>query len=328
VAAINLAKLSQIPYLDIANLQGRFISTLTFHDAGKWRMWLMAGDQLLEVKAWPAEACYFSSAPEAVHDIYFHFLDFIAQRASFDSIQKPILGLRDDIFNLSASIAKIAHLHATRDALKTGVSRMVITEVEYIFSVCKSIFDLLQEIICVLWHSTRLLDIAVEKKPLKETFAKTILHGGRVSTAEELRSRFGLPASVSDFYVRHAEFFMTLRDFRNNIIHRGSQFQTIYSAESGFLVNDSIRPFSSMKIWREEEKDPNGLAPLVPALGVVIRNTLAACEDFSLTVQQVIQFPPPIAPGMKFYMRSYFNEAFSAVLEDANERVIRTQPSH
>lgn len=327
MTSVDLTKLAQIPYLDVPNLNGRFISTLMFHDAGNWRMWLMAGDQLVEVQAWPAESYYFSKDPEATHDIYFHFLDFIAQRASFSAVQKPILGLRDDIFNLSASIAKIAHLHATRDALKTGVSRMVITEVEYIFAVCKSIFDLLQEIICALWESVQLLDSSVQKKPLKETFAKAILFSGRVATADELTTRFGLPEPLANFYIRNATFFMTLRDFRDNIIHRGSQVQTIYSGESGLLVSETIRPFVSMNIWREDEKEPNGLVPLVPALGVVIRNTLAACEDFSATVQQVIEFPSPIAPGMKLYMRGYFNEAFAALLLDANERVTREQRS-
>jgi hypothetical protein len=59
-----LTKLSAIPYLDVLHLQGRFISTLTFYDAGNWRMWIPAGDQLVEVKAWPAEAFYFSSGPD------------------------------------------------------------------------------------------------------------------------------------------------------------------------------------------------------------------------------------------------------------------------
>ena len=43
--------------------------------------------------------------------------------------------------NLSASLAKIRLLHRTRKEHKTGVSRMVATEIEYLHSVCRSIFD-------------------------------------------------------------------------------------------------------------------------------------------------------------------------------------------
>ena len=88
---IDISKLSTIPYLDLSNLQGRFISTMIFYDSGVWRMWISVGDQLVEIKAWPAESFYFSVEPESPFDICFHFLDFISQRASFPELQKPVL---------------------------------------------------------------------------------------------------------------------------------------------------------------------------------------------------------------------------------------------
>lgn len=321
MANIDLSKLSVIPYLDIPNLNGRFISTLTFHDAGAWRMWIPAGDQLVEIKGWPAESFYFAAEPESATDICFHFLDFIAQRASFSELQKPILGLRDDVFNLSASLAKILHLQTTKDIVGQGVSRMVVTEIEYLFSVCRSVFDLLQEIASTLWESINLLDSSVKKKPLKETFSKMVLFQGKASTEKELIARFGLPQPLAAYYVRNSEFFITLREFRDNVIHRGSQVQTIFSSETGFLIQHSLKPFSGMEIWREEEKQPNNLVPLIPAVCAIIHKTLSACEDFSSTIEQIIEFPSQIAPNMRFYMRGYFNETLSAALRDANSRL-------
>lgn len=321
MTGIELAKLSTIPYLDLSNLQGRFISTLTFHDEGKWRMWISAGDRLSEIKGWPAEAFYFSSGPESPTDLYFHFLDFIAQRASFPELQKPIHGLQDDVFNLSASLAKITHLHRISNTVGTGVSRMVVTEVEYLFSVCRSIFDLLQEIARALWETIHLNDSSVKKRPLKETFSKMVLFKGRESTQAELIERFGLPQPLAAYYKRNAGFFLTLRDFRDNIVHRGSQVQTIFSGESGFLIQHSLKPFSNMEIWKDDEKHPNNLVPLFPALGIVVYKTLFACEDFSSTIEQVIKFPPPIVPGMRFFMRGFFNELFNATLLDASDRL-------
>lgn len=320
---IDLAKLSVIPYLDIPNLHGRFISSLIFHDDGKWRMWMPAEDQLFEIKAWPAESFYFSAEPESPTDIYLHFLDFIAQRASFPELQKPILGLRDDVFNLSASLAKISHLHAARDEVGTGVSRMVVTEVEYLFSVCRSIFDLLQEIAATLWKTIHLHDTSVNKRHLKETFSKMVLFQGRESTQDELTERFGLPRPLAAYYKRNVDFFLTLKDFRDNIIHRGSQVQTIFSSDSGFLIQNTLRPFSTMEIWRDDEKQENNLVPLLPALGIVVHKTLSACEDFSSTLEKVIEFPPPIAPKMRFFMRGYFNGLFSETLFDASNRLTK-----
>lgn len=321
MTGIELANLLTIPYLDTSNIQGRFISTLMFHDGGKWRTWLPVGDKLIEMKAWPAEAFYFSSEPESPTDIYLHFLNFIAQRASFPGAQKPIHGLHDDIFNLSASLAKISHLHTTRDAVGNGVSRMVATEVEYVFSVCRSIFDLLQEIACALWSSIELHDTSVKRKPLPDSFSKMVRYEGRESTEEELSKRFGLPQPLAAYYKRNAGFFLTLREFRDNIIHHGSKVQSLFSNESGFFIQHSLRPFSNMNIWRGEEILKNNLAPLLPALGVVAYKTISACEDFSSTIEKIIQFPPPIAPGMRLFMRGYFNESFSATIADAANRL-------
>lgn len=318
---MNISKLSTIPYLDLSNLHGRFISTLMFYDSGVWRTWITAGDQLLEIKARPAETFYFSVEPESPFDICFHFLDFIAQRASFYELQKPILGLRDDVFNLSASIAKISHLHATRDIIGAGISRMAVTEVEYLFAICKSIFDLLQEIASALWKTIILHASSVKKKSLRATFSGMVLFEGRSSTEPELVERFGLPQPLAAYYVRNTDFFMTLREFRDNIIHRGSPIQKIFSSDTGFLVQHSLKPFSKMNIWSDNEKQPNDLVPLLPALGIVIHKTLSACEDFSSTIEKIIQFPAPIVPSMKFFMRGYFNEAFSSTLRDANERL-------
>lgn len=270
----------------------------------------------------------FSLESELTTDIYLHFLDFIAQRASFPKLRKLILGLQDDVFNLSASLAKISHLHVTRDVVGTGVSRMVVTEIEYLFSVCRSIFDLLQEIATALWETIELYDTSVEKRPLKEKFSKMVLFKDKRSTQDEISERFGLPQPLAAYYMRNADFFLTLRDFRDNIIHRGSKVQTIFSSESGFLIQQSLRPFSSMKIWRDDEKK-NDLVPLLPALGIVVHKTLLACEDFCSTIEQVIQFPPPIAPGMRFFMRGYFNEILSATLCDAANRLTNhsTEPA-
>jgi len=320
--SIDMTTLSEIPYLDLFNLQGRFISSLIFYDEGKWRTWMCAGDRVMEMKAWPAETFYFSADPESPNDLWFHFLDFIAQRASYPCIRKPISGLRDDVFNLSASVAKISHLHATKDAIGTGVCRMVVTEIEYMFSVCRSIFDLLQEIISELWESVQLLDQTIKKRAMQKTFSKVVLFKGRLTTQSELMERFGLPFNLADFYTRNAGFFITLRELRNNIIHNGSQVQTIFPDAGGFLIQKSLRPFSTMDVWRDDERKENGLVPLLPALGMVIHKTLSACEDFSTTIERLIQFPPPIVPSMRFFMRGYFNDAFSDILRDSNNRVL------
>jgi hypothetical protein len=137
---VDLSKLATIPYLDLSDLQGRTLSSLCFYD-GDWKMWLSAGDQLIQTRAWPVESFYFARAPEQQSDLCLQTLNFVAQRASFPELMKAFVGFQDDIFNVSASLAKIGFLHAhrnSRDSIKHGIGRMAITEVEYVLSVCRS----------------------------------------------------------------------------------------------------------------------------------------------------------------------------------------------
>lgn len=323
---IELKKLDAIPYIDKDQLQGRFISTMHFYHGGRWELYVDIGDRLLPIDARPAEAFYFAKEEEKDTDLYFHFLDFIAQHACFYGMDKPILGLRDDLFNLSASVAKIEHLHATREAIKSGVSRMVATEIEYIYSVCRSMFDLLQEISSKLWAASILVDAEAEaarrrKKPLPETFSKVLYaKDDQIRTPEEIEARFGIPRLWAEYYVGHAAFFTGLRKFRDGIIHAGSQLDYVFDTEHGFLVGKKQRPFAGFDIWAADEHYDNDTVPLMPALGQVILQTILSCEDFSHMIVNAFAFPPPIVPGMKFFMRGYFDKSFGSLLQDALRR--------
>jgi hypothetical protein len=321
---VDLSKLAAIPYLDLSDLQGRTFSSLCFHD-GDWKMWISAGDQLMQIHAWPAESCFFARAPECQSDLCLQTLNFIAQRASFPELMKAFVGFQDDVFNVSASLAKIGLLHAHRDTIKHGIGRMAVTEVEYILSVCRSMFDLLQEMVSHLWERIQLVDSAIRKRSLKQSFTDMILQTGKPASATQIIERFGLPPALAEVYVKHSQFFLSLRRIRDNVVHRGSQMQTIFDGDRGFLVAAHLRPFSDWNIWREDEREPNNLVPLLPALGLIVHHTLNACEEFFHALEGVIRFPAPLVPGMAFFMRGYFNDEFVAVLRDAAQREAASQ---
>ncbi|SDC63491.1 hypothetical protein SAMN05216185_103453 [Pseudomonas guariconensis] len=320
----SIGTLNDIPFLNLSQAGGKFCSSLNFFKEGEWRIWLSLGDgRFVETYGWPAEGCYFGDAAQQETDVYLHFMDFIAQKASYEEVSKPFLGLHDDLCNLSASLAKISHIHKTKDVLGVGDSRMVVTEVEYFFSVCRSMIDLFQEIACKLWNKlTIYVDYLPEKKNLRNSFREMVWYKDRLTTKEELQSRFGLPEPWADFYLRHADFFLQIRKFRDNIVHNGSQVQTIFSGESGYLVNLNFKPFGDVKVWRESDKVKNDLVPLMPALGMIAFMTLLVCEDFSEMMQRTFEFPEPIVPGMRLFTRGFFDEHFVAVLGDARDRYV------
>ncbi|WP_167883468.1 hypothetical protein, partial [Leptospira wolffii] len=93
---------------------------------------------------------------------------------------------------------------------------------------------------------------------------------------------------------------------RDNIIHHGSSFPSIYHCERGFGIDAEILPFSKYSLWKNEKLEKNKIAPLRTALGFIILKTIEACNDFSQTIQSTVQFPPMIAPGFQLYMRSEY----------------------
>ena len=313
--------LADLPFLTKGDLGGRFLCTSTFYD-GSWRTWLAIeedGRKLIEVQAWPAESFYFGTQPEQPSDICSAFLTFVAQHANFDGFYPPFSAIQDDLFNLSASLAKLDLIHAAGE--KAGASRMAATEVEYILLVCRSIFDLLQELVAKLWKTIKLADGTVKAQQLKKTFSDMTLADNKLRPAAQISAQYGLPMIIAECYARHAPMFLKIRQFRDNLVHRGYQVQMIFRGDAGFEIRKRLGPFVDLNIWRDDEIQPNDIVPLLPALGLVIHGTLAACEDFAHTLASCIQLPTAMVPDMALFMRGYFNDALVAAMADANQRL-------
>jgi hypothetical protein len=319
---VNIAELSKIPFLNHTQMGGRFLCSTVFFD-GEWRAWIDAGEQLIATRMWPAESVYFGKSAEKETDFRFHFLDLMGQRLNYLPITRQMFGLQDDVFNLSASLAKIRLLHRTRNDHKSGASRMVATEVEYLYGVCRSVFDLLQEVIAILWGSIKLRDDTVKKQQLKsKSYGDIILHDGKLRTVEELSKRFpGFPPPLIDCYVRSGVFFSELRDFRNKIAHQGAGVQVVFDGEDDFEISENRLPFSEMNIWQDADRRPNGLVPLMPALGFMIYRTLECCDYFSQTIENIFTLPPLMVPNFYLFLRGYFNEELAVALNDIQARL-------
>jgi len=326
---------TSIPFIDTENLQGRIVISGTFHDRNQWKTWVSSADgQLLELKITNmTDGFYFASQPQSPSDANFEFMNFIAQHASFPELKKAILGIMDDISNLSASLSKLKLLHDSRNEIGTGIVKMAATEVEYILSVCRSLFDLLQEVIAKLWEMVTITDPSITKRSMKnkKSFADIAVSNEKPVEAHALVEKYGLPHALADLYASSAPFFIGLRKIRDNLIHNGSNLQTIFSSDTDFLISGHLRPFDDMKIWRDEENAPNNLVPLRPAINAVVYRTLAVCERFSVIMQQNFQLPPPLVPGMRIFMRGPFNDFFLDAMTDAMHResiLVATAPAN
>ncbi|WP_367899168.1 hypothetical protein AB3N61_18275 [Leptospira sp. WS58.C1] len=303
-------QLKDIPFFDHRQINShRVIPSLFFYESGSWHSWISTQDGLLKIKAIPGEGTYFSKLPEHEDDIYLEFFNFLGQRVLRKEILYPVNGIRNDIMNICASLRKLSLLYEFSNNKSFEVSRMVITELEYLIGVCRSIFDLLQEIIAALWKTVVLTDESVVKKNLHKSFRKMVIENEQILEQAVIKDRFAIPEALAQFYCEYAEFFQILRKFRDNIAHHGSSLDYIFLTRRGFAVKDTAKPFSLFNVWNEEHKLPNSLASLRVPVAYMIRKTLGACEDFALSIQKFIRFPDELAPDYKlFFKMSYSSE--------------------
>lgn len=118
-------------------------------------------------------------------DIVIDFLDIYYQFLSWPDVMGIIPDIIEDIRNMSACISKIAIYQAMSKESTSHLRRFVITEIEYLFSVCRSLYDLLQFVIKNTWNK-----LQIEGEPTKTTlpsaFSDMVLHGGKPRTANDL----------------------------------------------------------------------------------------------------------------------------------------------
>lgn len=304
---IDGSELSKIPFIDKENIGGRALTCLTFHDGEEWHSWLARPDGVHHLKGRPVEADYFGKAPESATDVYLDFLNFMAQRACWIDAVRPIGAVCGDIHNLGASLAKIDVFYELSKERKTETTRFVTTEIEYIFSVCRSLFDLFQKVIGRIWSRIRLNDEGIEKKNLPESFRRMVITDKRAMTSAEIADRWHIPTVLADYYFRQGPFFELLRSYRDQVAHHGRELRSLFVTERGFAVRSDTEPFASFNVWDEMHLLPNQLASVRPVLAHVILETLRACEEFSITIQSIISFPPDIAPGFRLFLRGSYN---------------------
>lgn len=296
----------ELPYLKLEALEGRPIPIHMFHDGNRWHLWLPLKNGFLQpVRVHDCvEMVYLAPKPVRVSDAYFSFVDFIYKHIDLKHTRSFVSALTSDVFNLGASLRKLDLLRAFENF--EGKSRLVMTELEYLLLLCRSMFDLLQEISSRIWDTVQLLDTSIKKRKLPSSFRNVVLHQNNIQSPEEIQNRFGLPSSLSLWYFECAPFFCKLRDVRDAIVHQPIQEPLIYIDHRGFFIGVDSSPvqFREIMKWPEHILENERIGPLNYFVAYLINETLAACEKFVVAITREIKFAPDFAPNFRFFMRS------------------------
>ncbi len=301
-----LAALQEVPFLRSPLDTVPAIVTLQFYVGGEWHCWLPFGDKLVKMQMWPVEANYFGDEPERSTDPSFPLLDMMAQRTMRQGMLRSFTALWNDFHNLSASLAKIRLYHASRTNKEYGTYRFVQSEIEYLAILCRSIFDVLQDLVRLHIANVRYPCGSPPAKPPQElprSFREVLQKSSKDRSSDEIISRYLLPRSIAEWYVRHRDFFMQLRAIRDRIVHHGWTVGMVFSTDRGFAVSRNNDPFGGLYDWPSECELPNALVPIRPALATMVSKTIAACGDFATALSASVGLPGDLAPGLRLYSR-------------------------
>lgn len=193
-------------------------------DDPDWFLAVIQNGRVHWLDSYPAESRYFGKEAASERDIFFPFVHFYTQHASWPNLMGILERIEDDIQNLAMCMTKIGLYQHLSQSSSLETRRFVVSEIEYIFTVCRSLYDLLQEIARNSWDIVHLEEGG--KNPLPSSFASIALSGDEPVPGEELEEKYGLSQTLADFYESEAEEFARIRSFRDSIHHHG---QTIAS---------------------------------------------------------------------------------------------------
>ena len=222
-------------------MDGRVLEAMPVWDGEQWTIWLpIGGGGLRPMHPTAAlQTDYLARMAAHANDVSFPFLEFLWQRASWPDVIQVLKRLRRDVRNFATCLAKFDHYYSTRSVLGSGASTFVETEIEYLFTLSRSIFDLLQEVIVCIGANVELCDPLAggRKVVLPKFFRKVVLKDDAAVPAADIQSRFQLRPGLAESYASIAQFFAQVRRFRDDVVHRGTSVELVFVTERGFCVD-------------------------------------------------------------------------------------------
>ena len=286
-------------------------------------------DYILMKRCLISDGFYFSLNKKDSNDTYIKYIDFIYQKTPFFSskISNKILS---DIMNLLISLAKIDFFDKLDNSYNLNPSDFLLTEIEYILIVCRSLFDLLQEFINFsLSRFKYTYDGGKTFKTinnLPQSFFYLSNHD-----SEYLLKKYKLPPFMPAFYDKYRVFFKYLRDMRDDIIHYGKADLNgkIYKLDDkGFVFstreNINFTNFAKDFNLLDENKSKT-TSPILPVLAYIIFVSIEALSEFIKILENgnFFQQFPNLAPNYKVYYRSEYSKYYNCLQNIITNKLYR-----
>lgn len=316
---INREILLQIPFIDLAPIDGRVVFLQPYFDKNDntFKMYYQQEDKLKFIFAKPIECFYWAeSLIDDTTDIFVPFFNIISNHYSFDLIQKTLIRIKYDVLNLSVVVEKyFIFLDLFKSKEEHSISSIIKTDLEYYFGIFRSLYDLIHWLFRDLWKISA-------KKTLPETFEKMIN-----KKPEYLDKKYDLPDPLISYYMSTKDFFLDCREIRNHIYHGGLTPEFIVCFQDGFAFQKDSRFFpsqliSKFDIWPKEKIKQNNLVSILPLISFINKKILENLNVFSQALIRSIKPLDPISRDHKLFLRGPYVHHLIKIEEYMNKQWI------
>ncbi len=301
---VETEELRKVPYITHIPLDGRSVALLPFLDRNdnSWKQFVPQGTKLTWIFAKPVESSYFSETindPE--RDMYLKVADIITRRFSYQSTMDIRFQITTKVIFSAVMLEKyFLSLIRYRNIKDPLIADLVMTDLEYLFTNARAIYDLIQRLFSDLWQRETGI-------PMKNSFAKVCQ-----KSREDLASKYKLPETMIEYYLLSKDFMIKIRSIRDAILHYSADSANdperfAFCDEDGFaLIKSSLlrNPGLSFDIWPDGKVKPNGLVSVLALIAYVNKMVVENTDNFSDALIRTIDPPPAITESHKLFLRS------------------------
>lgn len=306
-SSVGAEELRKVPYISYipSKEDGRSVFLQPYFDKSdnKWKMFIPRGPKLICSFAEPAESGYFAETiADPRQDIYMSIADIVTRHYSYMPAMTLLLRIIAQILFSAALVDKyilsLARYRITKDP---HVAKIVVTDIEYLFTNARSTYNHTQALFAFLWALKT-------GKSMPTSFRKVVQ-----KTEEELRTQYSLPSPMIQYYGSSKVFFGKMRAIRDTIIHY-PEYGALPPPEHALCFDDGFAVFKGgmtqgslsldFDIWPPEKVKPNGLVSVLALIAYVNKMLLQNCDAFTGALMETIPPPVAISESHKLFMRS------------------------
>jgi len=278
-------------------------------DDQSWHFWLPAPPPhgLFPMQPRDVDGIFIAKAPQRDSDLYIPFLDFMWKHSSWPKITRWLKAIENDIFKLAASLAKIDLFFECTDSKSIDHAIFVSTEIEYLLGRCRSLFDNLQMALNTFWNDhLELVDPEAQRLKKQQAPADSFS-----DVAKKIRARkpgepspYAFPEEILRCYAAADDFFVTMKDVRDKVVHRAAGVGSVYVLPQGFGIGTD-NPITKLGPERKPDHWFNeNVVALLPVLANVVCRTIYVCNAFGDAFRRIFKFPEPIISDHHVFLRT------------------------